>query len=212
MPTLSLHFQGVRELSEVRAAMVEVACGLHELPIPELELVGRREVRHPAGWNDDALGQLRWVGERIELRQEVEPGPGNPRDGWGYSMTLILELAPDPETHPDRSEPVLTIRVQEADWAPRPKYVNAVLSGDELDLGAYDRARALLRARFGEASDRCDHLWIVVGNARAMLELGDRATARSFLERAVETGDSSEDYWREQFAKLRAELGMASPP
>lgn len=200
VPMFSLYFHGPCKLAKIREVMVELACELGGIaPAPTLAEVERTAIAHPSGWHDDQLARTRWAGGGIELVEEVAPGPGNPRDGWGYLMNLTLEVAGVGD------EPALTIRVSEADWDPQPKYVKATLTGRGLDIASYDRARELLRARLGSEGDRCDHTWIAVGNAKAMLDAGERELARTFLDRAIES-DSDDSYWRERASELRRRL------
>lgn len=198
---LSLYFHGRRELSEVREAMVEsyrVLVGADQAPV--LEKLSREAVEHPMGWSSEPAGKTRWAGPSgLRLEEAIEYGPGNPRDGWGFHMTWTLEA---PEDGP------LKIRVREADWEPRPKYVKVELAGPKLGLTDFDRVRAALRERFGVEGDRSDEPWMACENARSMLAAKppERAAAETFLDRVVAPADGGQERWYERIDELRAKL------
>ena len=194
------------EREATREGALDLACAVLGLePRPRLVERAREALAHPQAGTDAHTFRTRYDdGAAIELVQSVSHGVGNPRDGWGYDMSWALRVG-----EPQAAR--LVVKVNESDWAPKPKFFHATVTGEGLDLAALDRARAALRERFGAASDHCDHLWMAVSNTERFLAAGDEDGARRLIARACGWDERGAQVWRERVADLCARLGVPLP-
>lgn len=163
---MRLAFRQSASLDEVRAFLADVVRVVHAQVAGEWSLVSKTPLPHPDHSGEEVLAKTVWSLGPASLEQLVEAGGGNPRDGFGYSMTLSFV----------DGERKLTLR--DSAWEPKPKELAFTLHGFEArHLVAMREAG---RARF-PADDTSNVTWAAY-NVEACLQLGARELARSLCE------------------------------
>lgn len=174
-------------VERVRALFEQLAATLQGAPV-SLQCVERKD-------EPDANGQhpcfvSRWTAGEISLAETVQSGSGNPRDGYGYELSWVLQL------------PEVTLTLRSGGWEP------TVSSALQLDVTGtaktWLQVREALRAALGAEADQSNQPWVVRPVVTELTQEGDLATALE-LARASLAKAGPAEYGREELIEWLAE-------
>jgi len=136
---------------------------------------------------DQNCGPPRAFAARFEapdamLTVRVENGSGDPREGWGYLVSMRYERGRP-------GGPALVV-LSAGGWEPFPNTFPVELAG--VSSGELETIRSALRALFGEASDRSGQPYVALSNVRAFEAAGDAPAARLWAREGVRDSKRSE--------------------
>ena len=142
------------------------------------------------------LAHTTWALGSATLLQKVDGGDGSPRDGYGFDMSILCELAGD-DGVPRK------LQLSAGSWDPRPNSVSPELFG--FTPAEFLAIRALGAGRFG--NDETSNVTWCRANVETLVKCGAREAARTL---ALEGMSRTESGWisssRRAIHKMLCEL------
>lgn len=169
IPEMRLAFRQSASLDEVRAFLADVVRVVHPEVAGAWKLESTTPLPHPDHGGEDVLAKTVWSLGPASLEQLVEDGGGNPRDGFGYSMTFTF------------TDGARKVSLRDTAWEPKPKELAFTLQG--FDAAQLLAMRAAGKARF--PSDDTSNVTWAAYNVEACLALGAREVALALCEEGL---------------------------
>lgn len=154
------------------AILAAMAAALLGAPVT-LREIERRQLPDPN--HRGACFRASWAAPGVRLTEEVIGGGGNPRDGYLYDSRTLMEVQ-RPEGEVTLAGGGLMHGTQTAAFR---------LSCSGVDAAEFEVLRALLRQALGERADKTGYPALALGNARWLMESGDREGALALANEAL---------------------------